>query len=182
MKGWSYHASRNISEYLPPDDSSPIQLPKTFCDPPSFVLVLVYSSPENREARDAIRETWASHKNISDVTLSFFFLLGETRNQTLQEEILEEGESLGDVIQERFLDAYTNLTLKTVTMLKLVSKHCLNSTRFVLKIDDDIFLRTDAFVEKMKNKTNEKDVILGEHPRCFRLQLCPPISLSFIDN
>lgn len=33
---------------------------------------------------------------------------------------------LGDIIQEGFVDSYNNLTLKTVLMLKWVTKSCAN--------------------------------------------------------
>lgn len=46
-------------------------------------------------------------------------------------------------------------------MLKLVSTNCANTTKFLLKIDDDIFLRTDAFLAMLKGRKEEKNVILG---------------------
>lgn len=74
---------------------------------------------------------------------------------------MEENERFNDIIQERFIDAYNNLTLKTVVMMKLVSTYCANNTKFLLKIDDDIFLRTDPFIAMLKEKINVKDLILG---------------------
>lgn len=74
---------------------------------------------------------------------------------------MEESEQYNDIIQDRFIDSYNNLTLKTVIMMKLVSTYCANSTKFLLKIDDDIFLRTDAFVSMLKERTEERDIILG---------------------
>lgn len=74
---------------------------------------------------------------------------------------MEESELHNDLIQDHFIDSYNNLTLKTVIMTQLVSTHCANSTKFLLKIDDDMFLRTTAFVAMLKERTNEKDLILG---------------------
>lgn len=83
----------------------------------------------------------------------------------LQEEILEESKQHNDIIQGHFIDAYNNLTLKTVMMMKLVSTYCANSTKFLLKIDDDIFLRTDAFIAMLKERADDKGVVLG-HLMC----------------
>lgn len=79
----------------------------------------------------------------------------------LQQELIEESEQHKDMIQDHFLDSYNNLTLKTVIMMKLVSTYCANATKFLLKIDDDIFLRTDVFLAMLKERSDEKNVILG---------------------
>lgn len=84
MEGWNHNTSRNVSEYLSVNNITPILLPKTFCESPSFLLVIITSSPNHQEARNAIRETWASETNISNVKVSFYFLLGKTLNETVQ--------------------------------------------------------------------------------------------------
>lgn len=43
---------------------------------------------------------------------------------------------------EDFNDVYLNLTMKTVFMLKWVSKSC-QDAKFVLKVDDDVFVNTE---------------------------------------
>lgn len=43
----------------------------------------------------------------------------------------------------------------------LVNTYCVNSTKFLLKIDDDMFLRTEVFLEMLKERANETNLILG---------------------
>lgn len=136
-------------------------MPKTFCETSSFLLVIVCSAPSHQDARNAIRETWGSETNVSNFRISYYFLLGITQNNTLQQEIIEESDQYNDVMQEPFIDAYNNLTLKTVMMMKLVDTYCVNTTKFLLKIDDDIFLRTEAFIAMLKERVGANDVILG---------------------
>lgn len=48
------------------------------------------------------------------------FLVGQTENNTIQEQIVQESEMYDDMIQESFQESYYNLTLKAVLMMKWV--------------------------------------------------------------
>lgn len=48
------------------------------------------------------------------------FLVGQTENSTIQEQIVQESQTYDDMIQESFYDSYYNLTLKAVMMVKWV--------------------------------------------------------------
>lgn len=52
------------------------------------------------------------------------FLLGETKNKTIQQQIRHEHQVHNDLIQESFHDTYNNLTLKTMMMTKWVVNNC----------------------------------------------------------
>lgn len=54
------------------------------------------------------------------------FLIGCTENEELQYEINEESKIYDDIIQERFLDTYNNLTLKSSMLLKWTINNCLD--------------------------------------------------------
>ncbi|XP_030560650.1 beta-1,3-galactosyltransferase 1 [Drosophila novamexicana] len=51
-----------------------------------------------------------------------------------------EAEMYNDIIQENFIDSYNNLTLKSVSALKHISKRCSKTCAFFLKCDDDTFV------------------------------------------
>jgi hypothetical protein len=69
------------------------------------------------------------------------FMLGNTVNSTLNKEVRFESEMYGDIVQEDFVDAYMNLTMKTIMGLKWVSTYCSNA-KFAMKIDDDVVVNT----------------------------------------
>lgn len=62
--------------------------------------------------------------NPFDFRIQTVFLVGQTDNNDTQAKIIEESRIHNDLIQESFLDSYNNLTLKTVMMLKWVTRNC----------------------------------------------------------
>lgn len=47
-------------------------------------------------------------------------------------------------------------------MLKLVSQYCLNATKYLMKIDDDMFLNTKSLVEMLENRPSNTDLLVGK--------------------
>ncbi|NXX47410.1 B3GT4 galactosyltransferase, partial [Tricholaema leucomelas] len=56
-----------------------------------------------------------------------------------QASLLSEWETHGDLLQGDFRDSYSNLTLKTLLLLRWAAAHC-PSAAFLLKADDDVFV------------------------------------------
>lgn len=73
-----------------------------------------------------------------------------------------ESDRFGDIIQERFIDSYNNLTLKSVVLLKLVSSYCANSTKYVFKIDDDMFVNMVPIVKMLGDRNSTTDLLMGK--------------------
>ena len=119
--------------------------------PKTYVLIVCQSSfgEEGFQLRQAIRQSWASETKILPATV--VFLLGDPRNSTQQAELEEESKTFGDILQENFVDAYNNLTLKSMFMLKFVSGQISSlpedSIKFLLKVDDDCFVNIKALLK-----------------------------------
>jgi beta-1,3-galactosyltransferase 1 len=64
--------------------------------------------------------------------------------------VLSEAQKYGDIVVEDFIDIYTNLTLKSVFMLKWVVNHC-SSAQFVLKTDDDMLINVRGLIKELNN-------------------------------
>ena len=68
-----------------------------------------------------------------------------------QENVIAESKITDDIVVENFLDTYSNLTLKSIFMLKWLNDRCSNA-KFVLKVDDDVFVNPENLM-KMLNST-----------------------------
>ncbi len=80
-----------------------------------------------------------------------FYFQGDPQNLTLQSELKRESDMYGDILQESFIDAYNNLTLKSMFMLKFVTSF-MNSTspdsvKFLLKVDDDCYVNLKSLLK-----------------------------------
>ncbi|CAH0598130.1 unnamed protein product [Chrysodeixis includens] len=107
------------------------------------LLVLVTSAPAHAAARDAVRLTWGHYAARADVALAF--VLGAPP-AALRPAIAAEDALYGDVIVGRSLDTYSNLTLKTLSMLEWADTYCPRAPR-LLKTDDDMFINVPRLLE-----------------------------------
>ena len=111
----------------------------------SFVII----SPNQFEQRNIIRKTWAKKEFASDVKV--IFTVGLSKNQTINELLLDEFNTYGDILQiENLMDSYYNCTIKIMKTFKWITKYCSN-TRYILKICDDVVVNTPQLINTFKN-------------------------------
>ena len=76
----------------------------------------------------------------------------------LRTEVMDEN----DMIIEDFYENYTNLTLKTVLMLKWVNRNCnMSNLKIFAKIDDDVFVNPVNFLKVLDSRKDMKNLMLG---------------------
>ena len=66
----------------------------------------------------------------------------------------KESEQFGDIVQENFVDAYSNLTYKTIMGYKWAASYC-SVSKAVLKTDDDMYINVPKVLDIVR-----KDYIL----------------------
>uniref|UniRef100_A0A672FU71 Hexosyltransferase n=1 Tax=Salarias fasciatus TaxID=181472 RepID=A0A672FU71_SALFA len=116
-----------------------------------FLVLVIPVDPHNREARDAIRNTWGKETSVLNRVVSHYFLLGLSAGRDGTEpveDVLEESREHHDILQSDFLDSYHNLTIKTMVMFEWLSTHCPN-TSYAMKVDSDIFLNVHKLVDML---------------------------------
>ncbi|XP_037076628.1 beta-1,3-galactosyltransferase 1-like isoform X2 [Pollicipes pollicipes] len=156
---WGPEVNRNTSHYIRPDDNTTLLQPAGHsaggCRP--FLLVVVSSAVKNFPARNAIRQTWGAPANLpADVVIRF--LVGTTANGSLVENLIAESEVHDDLVQQDFVDVYSNLTLKTVMMLKWVTSSC--QPNYILKADEDMYVNIPRLHAYLKAE-GRPDLITG---------------------
>jgi len=111
------------------------------------VLVIIMSGLQNFDKRQAIRETWMNDKENPQGYYSLF-MIGNSVNSTLNEQIFEEQKKYGDIIRYSALDLYDLLPVKTHAALRWQQSFC-STAKYLMKTDDDtvVYLkRFDHFV------------------------------------
>ncbi|XP_061185755.1 beta-1,3-galactosyltransferase 1-like [Saccostrea echinata] len=107
------------------------------------IIVLILTIHANREARDTLRQTWLTPTKNNTSDIRYAFLLGNTSDPNLNKRIEAENMIYHDILQEDFVDAYMNLTYKTIMAFKWASTTC-KQAKFVMKADDDMYVNLDA--------------------------------------
>ncbi|XP_038672417.1 lactosylceramide 1,3-N-acetyl-beta-D-glucosaminyltransferase-like [Scyliorhinus canicula] len=117
-----------------------------------LLLLFVKTAPENRQRRDAIRQTWGNEhflKSELKATIKVIFVLGVhkdlSQRDLVQSRILMEDQQHSDLIQQDFNDDFHNLTLKLIFQFKWANTFCQNA-KFVMSSDDDVFVHTPNLV------------------------------------
>ena len=98
-------------------------------------------------------------------TTKAVFIVGDAKNTTINRLLVEEFKLYGDIVQEDFIDTYTNLTIKTIAAMKWGSLFC-NGAKFMLKIDDDLIVNSHAlmpFVESYDKPLRKTILCLINH-------------------
>lgn len=121
------------------------------------LVVLVKSRASNTVTRDVIRKTWGNQKNYKGV--SIVFLLGHMKGW--EKNISNESNKYKDIVQENFVDDYSNNTLKTIMGYNWVVRHCPNAN-FNLFVDDDIFVVVKNLDSYRSNKDKEPRIMAGK--------------------
>jgi len=111
-----------------------------------FIAIPTAYTTKGFKLRDAIRKTWINYQLVpewdSEVTYRFFLGIRDTNfSKSIP---LSLNERTDDIIFGDFLDNYKNLSLKTMYIAKWVSENC--EFQYLLKADDDIFVRLDRYV------------------------------------
>lgn len=107
------------------------------------VLILVSSGPGHKKRRNAIRYTWGNFAFRSDVAVAF--VIGAP-SPALHPALDAEDQLYGDIIVGNSVDTYSNLTLKTLSMLEWAGTHCAHAP-WLLKTDDDVFVNVPHLLE-----------------------------------
>ncbi|XP_071256580.1 beta-1,3-galactosyltransferase 1-like isoform X1 [Salvelinus alpinus] len=116
-----------------------------------FLVLMVPVAPYNRDAREAVRSTWGSERQVLGKEVRLFFLLGLSsgeETEQLQEKVLQESKEHQDLLQSDFIDSYKNLTIKTMVMMEWLSSRCPNAS-YAMKIDSDMFLNVNTLVNML---------------------------------
>ncbi|XP_053138363.1 beta-1,3-galactosyltransferase 9 [Hemicordylus capensis] len=126
-----------------------------------FLLVLVFSSPENSSRRDTIRETWANLTHIRGYRTLVLFALGKPSSEATQLEVIKEWQKHRDLVEGVLLDSPENQTLKTTMVVEWTITFCPRA-RFILKADEEMFVNLPSLVEYLLSlRTHPEDIYLG---------------------
>ena len=125
------------------------------------LVVMVTSAFANQDRRNAIRSTWKKSYVNSEKEFYLKFVIGTLQLNSSQKDMLLAEESLHHdiLIIPDLYDAYNTLTMKVLQSLTWIDDN-LNYS-YVLKVDDDCFVRLDLIEKELTQRSSEKGLYWG---------------------
>lgn len=168
---WPQNQTRKVENLIHPSAYTTLINPIQPCTMPGnnkstpFLLVMVQSAVSSFSERNIIRNTWAKEKTETDTKV--FFLLGQVKNKPeLQQKVENEALIFNDIVQEKFMDNWTNLTVKSLMMLKWFNQNCNQTFKFLMKADEDVFVNLPLLTRILEGKHEEEEGLLMGNLRC----------------
>jgi hypothetical protein len=135
-----------------------------FKKPHAFLLVAVFTSPRYRRLRDAVRETWARLGTASaNETAVVRFVIGRTGDAAIDAAVRKESQEQGDIAMLPMRESYEALTTKTLETMRWAAREW--SFDYLLKTDDDSFVRLDRIVRLLRAQPRSGLYMGGFHTR-----------------
>ena len=113
-----------------------------------YVMLLIFSKPENRQYRDILRSTWLTYSKNNTSAVRYVFLLGIGTNRA-SPNVIQEHHEQRDILLHDFVDSTRNLTLKTLLGITWVTTWC-SSASYIMKTDDDVFVNIPAVLHTIQ--------------------------------
>nr|CAG4644159.1 EOG090X0A8N [Lepidurus arcticus] len=127
-------------------------------DSDEFLYILVLSGVGNEERRQVIRETWLSQKTKS---ISYSFVIGTASLATASLSALEQEHNLHQdlLLLPKMKDSFRNLTPKVLNAFVWAASN--RNPRFVMKCDDDSFVKLDNLVQMLEEQKTSSMLYMG---------------------
>ncbi|XP_078444748.1 galactosyltransferase1 [Wolffia australiana] len=126
---------------------------------PLALFVGVVSAANNFKRRMAIRRSWMQYDLVRSGRVAVRFFVGLHKNRLVNEELWNEARSYGDLQLLPFVDYYSLISLKTIAI-------CIYGTEvvvadFVMKTDDDSFVRVDEILDTLTRFNVTQGLLYG---------------------
>ncbi|KAF7993057.1 hypothetical protein HCN44_005838 [Aphidius gifuensis] len=161
---WTLTSPKNLSLYIKPNENTTIISPNEnhHCKSSPYLYIIICSSVNNQDQRNAIRNTWGSSQHLEALNYSvkINFILGHSEINHDNDLVSIEADKYGDIIQENFHDSYNNLTIKVGMILKWVNKNC-KGIKYLMKTDDDMFVNIDNLLTALSSKPHDTNILIG---------------------
>ncbi|KAK7281842.1 hypothetical protein RIF29_10155 [Crotalaria pallida] len=123
------------------------------------LFIGVLSAGNHFAERMAVRKSWMQHRLIksSKVVARFFVALNPRKE--VNSELKKEAEFFGDIVIVPYMDNYDLVVLKTVAICEY-GVHSV-SAKYIMKGDDDTFVRVDAVIDEARKVPDDMSFYIG---------------------
>uniref|UniRef100_A0A0D9W0B0 Galectin domain-containing protein n=1 Tax=Leersia perrieri TaxID=77586 RepID=A0A0D9W0B0_9ORYZ len=125
---------------------------------PVEIFIGILSAGNHFAERMAVRKTWMSAAQKSSNVVARFFVALNGRKE-VNAQLKKEAEFFGDIVIVPFMDSYDLVVLKTVAICEYGVR--VVSARYIMKCDDDNFVRLESVMAELKKIPRGKSLYVG---------------------
>ena len=116
----------------------------------ALLFAAIVSSPRNSERRQAIRDTWLNiPRSLRQDVLPAFIIGTQNLSPSEKDIVQQEIDTHKDILALSIEDSFSQLTQKVLSTFQFADKFL--NFKYLLKVDDDSFVRLDALLDELKN-------------------------------
>ncbi|CAF2161312.1 BnaA07g09340D [Brassica napus] len=126
---------------------------------PLDLVIGVFSTANNFKRRMAVRRTWMQYDDVRSGRVAVRFFVGLHKSPIVNLELWNEARTYGDVQLMPFVDYYSLISWKTLAICIFGTE--VDSAKFVMKTDDDAFVRVDEVLLSLSLINNTRGLVYG---------------------
>ncbi|XP_011087189.1 hydroxyproline O-galactosyltransferase GALT6 [Sesamum indicum] len=128
-------------------------------DGPVELFIGILSAGNHFAERMAVRKSWMQHRLIKSSKVVARFFVALHGRKEVNAEVKKEAEFFGDIVIVPYMDNYDLVVLKTVAICEYGVRTV--SANYIMKGDDDTFVRVDAIIDEAKKVQKNKSLYIG---------------------
>nr|GMD28762.1 hydroxyproline O-galactosyltransferase GALT6-like [Ipomoea batatas] len=148
----SYAPQRHL-EMLPRWRAPPLPIE------PVELFIGILSAGNHFAERMAVRKSWMQHGSIRSLKVVARFFVAMHGRKEINAELMKEAEFFGDIVIVPYMDNYDLVVLKTVAICEYGVRTV--ASKYIMKCDDDTFVRIDAVMNEVKKIRHGRSLYIG---------------------
>nr|GMD16970.1 hydroxyproline O-galactosyltransferase GALT6-like [Ipomoea batatas] len=126
---------------------------------PVELFIGILSAGNHFAERMAVRKSWMQHESIKSLNVVARFFVAMHRKNEVNVELMKEAEFFGDIVIVPYMDNYDLVVLKTVAICEYAIR--IMASKYIMKCDDDTFVRIDALMNEVKKVPHGRSLYVG---------------------
>lgn len=123
------------------------------------LFIGVLSAGNHFAERMAVRKTWMQHELIRSSKIVARFFVALNGRKEINVDLKKEAEYFGDIVIVPYMDNYELVVLKTVAICEYGVRTV--DAKYIMKCDDDTFVRVDAMIKEAKKVRGDGSLYIG---------------------
>ncbi|CAI9092761.1 OLC1v1028088C1 [Oldenlandia corymbosa var. corymbosa] len=128
-------------------------------DGPVELFIGILSAGNHFSERMAVRKSWMQHPSIKSSKYVARFFVAMHRRQEVNVELMKEVDYFRDIIIVPYMDHYDLVVLKTIAICEYGIRTV--AAKYIMKCDDDTFVRVDAVMKEVKKVPSGRSLYIG---------------------